>query len=240
MTQVMAFKENELHLWVVHAAQIHPRKEALLNLQEHSRANRFYSSTHGEHWAYFHCALREILARYTDLTPAELEFETVKNNKPVLKNWRGPLNFNLSHSHDMALVAVAGPVQVGVDIERIRALSDMDALAKRNFSPEECMNLFRVSGQERCKLFYDIWTRKEAVIKANGKGLSIPLHEFTTPLLSAGQWQGTEIADEDCARYLLCGFDLDDDYCASLCIELTSEQQFRDPILAVHSYQESL
>lgn len=231
-------KKNELHLWVVHAANIHPRKEELLSSQEHSRALRFHNSAMGERWAYFHCALREILAKYTDLKPAELEFESVKNNKPVLKTHNNLLNFNLSHSHDIALLAVAGPIHVGVDIERIRAISDMEAVAKRNFTPEECTTFFSASDQDRCRLFFNIWTRKEAVIKANGRGLSIPLHEFPTPPDRAGHWQETEVPDEAPSKYLLCGLDLLEDYCASLCIQRSTEQSVCDPSLAIHHYQE--
>ncbi|MFK8048758.1 MAG: 4'-phosphopantetheinyl transferase superfamily protein [Halioglobus sp.] len=140
----------------------------------------------------------------------------------------------------MALIAIGGPGEIGVDIERIRTLNDMDAVAGRNFSPEENMSLSCASARERCKLFYEIWTRKEAVIKANGQGLSIPLPQFTAPIGSAGQWQVTTIEDHDQVKYLLCGLDLEPGYCSSVCIELASAEPVRYPTLKVHQYNLTL
>lgn len=233
-------KENELHLWVVQATHTHPRKESLLSTQEQARTIKFHNPTTGERWAYFHCALREILARYTDYKPAQLEFDTVKSNKPVLKNQSAILHFNLTHSHDMALVAVSNFFEVGVDIERIRQLNDMENIVNRNFSLEEQKALFALPAEERCRSFYEFWTRKEAVIKANGKGLSIGLHDFTVTLGKTGTWQSAEITGECRSEYLLSGFDLDRDYCAAVCIGICSAGETHPPVLRLNQYQESL
>jgi len=98
------------------------------------------------------------------------------------------------------------------------------------------MSLSCASGRERCKLFYEIWTRKEAIIKANGRGLSIPLPQFTAPIGSAGHWQATTIEDHDRVKYLLCGLDLEPDYCSAVCIEFPSAQPVHNPTINVHQY----
>jgi len=226
---------SELHLWVVRATSDHPRTKNLLSADERSRAERFHSPLIAERWSYFHCALREVLARYTQLRPAELKFDTVKNDKPVVTNAGDNLRFNLSHSHDMALIAISQSFEVGADIERIRPLPNMQNLAVRNFSSCEHDSLLDHPESERGKPFYDIWTRKEAVIKANGAGLKIPLRDFTVPLGEAGEWRSAETSAIAKRKYLVRAVDLHPEYSAALCIETAAEGD-ETPAICVEHY----
>ncbi|MGH2515835.1 MAG: 4'-phosphopantetheinyl transferase family protein, partial [Ktedonobacterales bacterium] len=111
------------------------------------------------------------------------------------------LQFNVSHSETCALIALARDLELGVDIEYMRPLDDMDAIARAAFSPHERTVLAALDGQRRHEAFYVCWARKEAYIKAIGRGLSFPLESFDVslppdepPLLLAVRGNPTEVA----------------------------------------------
>jgi 4'-phosphopantetheinyl transferase len=127
---------------------------------EAARAARFYTAELGRRYLQAHGALRAILERYTDVP---LNFALASGGKPFLPHAR-ELKFNLSHSHEMALVAVALDVEVGVDVERYRPLPDYREIADRFFPP----NSPRPSDERD---FFRCWTVIEAMLKARGVGL---------------------------------------------------------------------
>ena len=94
----------------------------------------------------------------------------------------GALRFNLAHSHELALYAFTLGREIGVDIEYLRALPDADQIAKRFFSARENAALQALSTNQRQQAFYNCWTRKEAYVKAIGKGLAQPLDQFDVSL----------------------------------------------------------
>lgn len=116
-------------------------------------------------YAVSHAALREILALYAGRAPGQLLFQEEANGKPALDP--PAVSFNLTHSGDLALVAVAPAGRIGVDIEQLRPVADADAIAERLFTPEEREAAARGGAAE----FFRIWTRKEALVKASGEGL---------------------------------------------------------------------
>lgn len=129
--------------------------------------------------------LRHVLGRYLGMAPADLQFGTIANGKPVLA---GParaagLHFNLSHSGTRVAIAVSSAAAVGVDIEHIRPSSHLAKVARRFFAQEEAASLAVLSGQDLTTAFFRIWTLKEAFIKMTGRGLAQPLHNFA---VSAG------------------------------------------------------
>jgi len=97
----------------------------------------------------------------------------------------GQLRFNLAHSGDLALVAVAAGREVGVDVEHCRALFEVESIAQRHFSVEEREALAKLPDWQRPEAFFNIWACKEAFIKATGLGLSYPLQSFSAPLVAA-------------------------------------------------------
>jgi 4'-phosphopantetheinyl transferase len=152
---------------------------ALLSADERERAARFHFERHQTLYIRAHAALRLILARYLGVAPASLCIVPDATGRPILAPAAG-LHFNLSHSGDAALVAVACSAPVGVDIEVVREIADFVAIARRHFAPAEVDDLLRLPPEQQRDGFYVTWTRKEAFVKALGLGLSFPLGSFCT------------------------------------------------------------
>jgi len=152
-------------VWVVHldaaAAWLTPTPG------EAERAARLISAPLRQRYLRSHAALRAILRTYT---AAALDFAFAEHGKPYLPGVP-ELKFNLSHSHEMALVAVAHEIEVGVDVERLRPLQECLAIAQRFFPPAEAAALAEVSADAREGEFFRRWTRIEAKLKARGIGL---------------------------------------------------------------------
>jgi 4'-phosphopantetheinyl transferase len=155
--------------------------------EEAARAARFYSPVLGERYLRAHGALRAILARFT---AAPLEFAVTESGKPYLPGVP-ELKFNLSHSHGVALVGVALAVEIGVDVERVRAMPDDEAIADRFFPPSEAAAHAAVPASRRGRDFFRRWTRIEAVLKARGVGLYGAGEE------AEGEWTIQEIEIDD-------------------------------------------
>jgi len=177
---------DEIHVW---QAQLDiPQTEVsnlyeTLSADERDRASRFYFEKHRRRYIVGRGVLRTILGRYLAVQPDRIRFTYNDKGKPSLVEPKvSDFEFNLSHSDDLALYAFALGVPVGVDVEVIRPLSDMEAIAKRFFSPLEYEMLQRVSAENRPSAFFNCWTRKEAYIKAEGLGLYIPLDSFAVSL----------------------------------------------------------
>jgi 4'-phosphopantetheinyl transferase len=119
------------------------------------------------------------LGRSLQIEPREIQFVAGAQGKPAIAG--GP-EFNLAHSGDVALIALARDRAVGVDVEQVRAMPDADGIAARFFSAGEQAALAALPAAERQAAFFNIWTRKEAFIKATGAGLSFPLDGFTVSL----------------------------------------------------------
>ena len=125
-----------------------------------------------------------MLAELLALEPAALRFQYGSDGKPCLAapfDHRG-LQFNVSHSGSALLVAVVEGAPVGVDLERHRPLHDRDALVRRHFSAAENAAYFALPEAERQKAFFVAWARKEALVKALGRGLRFPLRDFDVSL----------------------------------------------------------
>jgi 4'-phosphopantetheinyl transferase len=160
----------------------------VLSDDERRRAARLVHELHRRRFVAAHAMLRRILAGYTTSAARELEFSTGPHGKPVLVTStggsRGGVEFNLSHSADLALVAVARERPVGVDLERWERTTDHLALATRFFSPTERASLEALAarGDDLVHGFFAAWTRKEAYLKARGEGVMRGLHHFDVTL----------------------------------------------------------
>jgi len=125
--------------------------------------------------------LRSILAGYLGLKPAEIRFEYGPQGKPSLQN--RAMCFSVSHSEDRVLYAFCKNCELGVDLEYVRDLPDAEILAQRFFAPSEYIEFRGTTPAVRTRAFFCCWTRKEAYIKATGRGLSLPLDSFQVPIL---------------------------------------------------------
>jgi 4'-phosphopantetheinyl transferase len=154
---------------------------AVLSPDEIARASRFHFEKDRIHFTQCRSALRGLLADYLAIPAAEIRFEYLASGKPQLAAEQNPsgLQFNVSHSANMALIAVGSEHRLGIDIEKIRGDVDTAALAERFFSLRERTGLQALPEHLRVPGFFACWTRKEAFLKATGEGLSFPLEDFS-------------------------------------------------------------
>jgi 4'-phosphopantetheinyl transferase len=173
---------GDAHVWIL-PLQPEPtllrELERLLCPAERARAHGFVFETHRRRYIAAHGLLRRILASYLGARPETLEFEAAEGAKPRLREPPTALDFNLSHSEDLGLVAVAHGREVGVDVEAVRPVDDLDLLAENCLSALEAIRLASIAETERPRAFLECWTRKEAFLKAVGDGLARPLDSFT-------------------------------------------------------------
>jgi 4'-phosphopantetheinyl transferase len=176
---------DEVHVWFVNlAVDGHTVAELItsLLLAEQERAASFRSEDARRQFVVTRSALRSILSSYLDVSPLQLKFVHGPQGKPALAQWDW-LHFNVSHSADVALIAVTRCGEVGIDVERLRAFANDLVMAERFFSPREVELLRALTGPQRCEAFFHAWTRKEAYLKASGKGLSYGLERIEVTLL---------------------------------------------------------
>jgi 4'-phosphopantetheinyl transferase len=168
---------GDTHVWAleldVDAARL-ARLEKLLSADELERAWRFRFPQDRTRFVARRGALREVLATYLDLGPQSLRFRRAEFGKPCLADGR-ELQFNASGCEDIALIAVRHDAEVGIDIERVKHLPDLAALAGRLLSQTELPEFSSLPDQERERKFFETWVRKEAIAKMLGFGLSQPL-----------------------------------------------------------------
>lgn len=173
--------DNTAHIWRLFLPDFIQETlnlSKLLNRDELDRAERFHFPIHQERFTITRGLLRKTLSLYTGISPETLIFHYGEHGKPFLANNDTDLRFNVSHSHDMAVFAFTVHKEIGVDVEKTEA-SFKESVAKRFFSPDEYTELMQLPETERVVAFYKIWSRKEALIKALGKGLYTPLDSFT-------------------------------------------------------------
>jgi len=156
----------------------------LLSDDERARAERFRFSRARTEFIVARAGLRSILSRYLDAGPARMRFRYAAQGKPCLDfvEEQVPLHFNVSHSHGLAVYAVTTGCEVGIDVEKVRASVATERIARRYFSAREVADFLRVRPEQRCRAFFNCWTRKEAYLKARGSGLSAPLDQFDVTL----------------------------------------------------------
>lgn len=177
----------QIHVWRARLDAASPPESALLEAlspEERRRAERFRFPLHRRRWIASRAALKTILGAYLDRPPREIGFETGPGGKPRLAGRPGAadLRFNLAHSGEWAVVAVALGRDVGIDVERMRRDAPLLDLARRWFAPEEVAGLLAVPAAHRPAAFYACWTRKEAVIKAEGATVPAALRRFAVPV----------------------------------------------------------
>ena len=147
--------------------------QRMLSPDELRRALRFRFPEHRRRFTVARANLRIVLAEYTGLKPEELIFETTGNGKPCLTLEQNPgkVSFNISHSHEMAVVALCRDSDIGVDLEYMDKARPFSELAQRYFTGAEYDMISRLAEMEQAAMFYKIWTLKEAWLKASGLGI---------------------------------------------------------------------
>ncbi|MBE3072283.1 MAG: 4'-phosphopantetheinyl transferase superfamily protein [Acidobacteria bacterium] len=181
---------EDVHVWSAALAARPPGVEFLLDLlspDERERANRMLVASHRDTFVLARGALRTLAGAYLDAPPASLRFEYSPLGRPTLPDAaaRGHLQFSVSHSGGQVLLAFTRRIPVGVDVERVRRNADCDAIAGRFFAPSERMALASLPEPDRTEAFCVCWTRKEALLKAVGLGISRGLGRVEVTCLPA-------------------------------------------------------
>jgi 4'-phosphopantetheinyl transferase len=174
---------NDVHVWRAWLDISGTRLallEATLSEDELRRVARFHFEKNRKRYIVSQGTLRTLLGRYLGCQPSKVRIGHGLYGKPELAevNDKFPLRFNLAHSHQVGLLAFTLNREIGVDTEKARPLRYSKQIAERFFSPKEYAVWQALKLKERQDAFYRCWTRKEAFIKAIGKGLSYPLQQF--------------------------------------------------------------
>jgi 4'-phosphopantetheinyl transferase len=186
---MLTLAAGEVHIWTARLPSTNASHlYSDLSGAERDRVYRLRFSR--DRWAYVfaHAVLRDVLSQYLHCPPGPLEFSANVFGKPSLAKtadgWTP--EFNLSRAGSLVVVALSADRFIGVDVEEIRPVSEFSLIAESYFTPEECTFIWHHAATDRERAFFRCWTRKEAYIKAVGKGLSIALNSFDT-LIPSGQ-----------------------------------------------------
>jgi len=222
-----ALEEGEVHVWRASLSldpdETGPLFEVLTDL-ERERAGRFrFGSDRARYIATRGC-LRRILATYTDTPPERLAFVYGPQGKPGLAAPLRPsaIDFNVSHSGEIALLAFAPGRRIGVDVEIVRPLAaDDERLSSLWLSETEWCELAAMDLESRTRAFYSAWTRKEAYLKARGEGLSLAPDRVLLAVAGELPQADFESAFEEAAndRWSLNELGVGPDYAAALAVE---------------------
>ncbi len=152
---------------------------SVLSDDERTQFERFHSARDARDYAAAHALLRTSLSRYADRGPSRWRFDRTPPGKPFLIEEDGfSASFSLSHTHGMVACALTAAAALGVDVECIDRKVDSADIAARFFAPAEAAHLAQLDGEVRRERFFDLWTLKEALVKALGVGLAESLNRF--------------------------------------------------------------
>lgn len=188
----------------------------ILSADELVRARRFRRDADQRRFVLGRHALRCILAHHAGIPAANICFAYGTAGKPAAPDLE--IEFNVSHAHDLMLVAVSD-LPVGVDVEYTTAIHELMDVARDHFSRDEMRQLNALPMNERIAVFYRIWTRKEALVKAVGDGLLMPLDAFSVSLQAATAWRELSTAGDVVSDWRVFGFVPAADYVAALAID---------------------
>ncbi len=254
----MIISSREIHLWYAYDEQICDSQllcqyHRLLNEEECSQQKRFYFEKHRHQYLITRALIRTVLSLYVnEIAPEKWQFTKNKYGKPSISNsrLRLPLHFNISHTDKMVVLAVTVDQEVGVDVEYLLRSGKTVEIADSFFSPIEARQLLALPVEKQKDRFFDLWTLKEAYIKACGMGLSIPLDHFSYSFPSQGEitisieperndqpeyWQFWQIRPNDSHKVSLAikGDEITDSYSISMrkIIPLSNSVEVNYPIV---------
>lgn len=222
----MQIESGEIHVWQAEIPRTPEFEEgifALLSREERERAMRMRNTASRHRFVYARSVLRRLLGAYLDVPPQDVAIGYGAAGKPLLAGaapeceW----HFNLSHSGDVLLVAVSRDRAVGVDVERVRPEFDFWSVARRYWAAEEVRRLFQVDRALRRRIFFQVWVRKEAFVKAQGGGIALGLDRFIVSVLP-GEAPAVRLSPELAQRltareWSLWDLDVGSGYAGALC-----------------------
>jgi 4'-phosphopantetheinyl transferase len=190
--------EGTLHLWSASILSAQTKEgrpcdrflQSVLNAEERGRADRYRVQAARQQFIATRALLRILLSQYLQQDPKSIEFCYSTHGKPELSMPSAKLHFNISHSKGIVLFAVSQGQPVGVDLEQIDSATKVAAIARRVFSTQEQAEINRLPPLEQRAKFFQLWTRKEALIKLFGDRLfpGLKTYEVSAKVASGGQW----------------------------------------------------
>jgi 4'-phosphopantetheinyl transferase len=201
----------------------HRALKTLLDEKELARADAFMFPEHQRRFAVARAHLRQILASRLNMSAQDIHFNYNQYGKPSLQ-WSEsslPLHFNLSHSGELAIYAINPRVEVGIDIELQKPDMEFDGLAQRFFSIREAEIIHSLTDFEKQAAFYRCWTRKEALLKALGQGLSYPLNQCEVTCNAHEKPKILQLIgyEQTSSAWTLAAIDVPQDYMAAVVVQ---------------------
>jgi 4'-phosphopantetheinyl transferase len=181
--QLPELGEDSIHIWGIHVPGILDRLDALyavLSAREQEKASRFRRETDRESSIAARGALRTLLSGYTGIPASGIDFHYSENGKPHLAVGGVEIDFNVSHSVDWVVLAFGRDRNIGVDVEKIKWEMDVMSIASRFFAPTEVALVENAA--DKHTMFFQLWARKEAYVKASGSGIFQGLGNFSVPM----------------------------------------------------------
>tara|TARA_R110002073_G_scaffold105130_7_gene237890 strand:+ start:2899 stop:3687 length:789 start_codon:yes stop_codon:yes gene_type:complete len=181
---------DEVHIWLTQISQV-PRSALdacykLMSVTERTRNQGYRTKPMRDADAITRALQRTTLSQYENCPASQWAFSKEKSGKPVIASPQTSLCFNLSHSREWVVCAVAQSASVGIDVENCHRKSSVQALAKRYFSNREYLDLISLPDKLQKNRFFDYWTLKESYIKARGEGIALGLNKFSFELSADG------------------------------------------------------
>jgi len=220
---------EEIHVWFTLCDRIADpallaEYAGLLSHEEHARMQRLHLAVDRHRFLVARALLRSVLSRYSTVGERQWVFRTGPCGKPAIANPDDDaqrLSFNLSHSHELVLLAVTRHHAIGVDAEYLGGRAAPVEIARRFFTRDEAALLDALPGAQRHDGFLRLWTLKEAYIKARGMGLSIPLDQFGFHFSAEGApvMRADPKLNDDPARWRFRELRLDPNYSVAVCVE---------------------
>jgi len=176
-----SLQHREVHVWrtwLDHSRDDLFQIKTYLSEDEVEISSKFHFERDRTRYVISHGILRKILSQYLTTPPETICFVRDEFGKPVLETNPKDLKFNLSHSEDMALFAFTRSYPIGVDIEYIHPIKDIQLIAKSFLSSEEMKAFLKLPKNIQPDSFFRVWTRKEALTKAIGTGITVPLEQL--------------------------------------------------------------
>lgn len=205
-----------------------------LSAEEKARAEKYLSAIKAREFIITRSSLKKILATTLAEDPANIIIAHASAGKPYLvcADRHTCIRFSVSHSYNMALIAITQDHAVGVDVEKIRSNIDYETLSRRFFSSAEFELLQQCNATTRLRAFFAVWTRKEAIVKATGKGIALGLKQFDVSVdpdqpgrVLATRWEQADMPD-----WTLLNLETTSNYIASLAVSSSNVHvRYMDP-----------
>lgn len=226
MTRIQLLS-NQAHVWAQDIQTLDDKmlqmRMRCLSADEYKRAAQFVHLADTKRLIIAYSGLRLLLSKYLSVSADSFVFEKNNYGKPYLVN--SPICFNLSHSKNWVIWAFALDNDLGIDIEYEREGVEILSLAERFFTKEEYTVLKNIPPRDQLSAFYRCWTRKEAFIKATGKGLSYPLNKFEMTLKKeVFDWKIRIKNESNCQKWYLYSLRMPEKYTAAIVLKKRIEK----------------